>query len=214
MDIREDREPHIATERARSISGSQHEMGIFTRPWRRPWRPGVRLTLFKVNMSKDRGSRTMAPRIDAKPRRFRLNRTRRGLSTAEIVSQSAGRDGSKIENGKRSNLFPFELLTRRAAGAELVFNSHLTSARPPPNDEVQDARPEAGRQLFIDFSPCWSRRIPGGSTLSDSFETGGSHIQFFLVPSVVRRGRDDFPQARASGSGPCLGTPGGMGRNR
>src|SRR2546428_13923488 len=61
MDIREDREPHIATERARSISGSQHEMGIFTRPWRRPWSPGVRLTLFKVNMSKDRGSRTMAP---------------------------------------------------------------------------------------------------------------------------------------------------------
>jgi len=37
MDIREDREPHIATERARSISGSQHEMRIFTRPWRRPW---------------------------------------------------------------------------------------------------------------------------------------------------------------------------------
>jgi len=60
-------------------------------------------------------------RTVAKPRRFRLNRTRRGLSTAEIVSQSAGRDGSKIENGKRSNLFPFELLTRRAAGAELVF---------------------------------------------------------------------------------------------
>src|SRR5712692_9756293 len=47
-------------------------------------------------------------RTVAKPRRFRLNRTRRGLSTAEIVSQSAGRDGSKIENGKRSNLFPFE----------------------------------------------------------------------------------------------------------
>ncbi len=46
-----------------------------------------------------------------------------GLSTAEIVSQSAGRDGSKIENGKRSNLFPFELPTRRAAGAELVFTS-------------------------------------------------------------------------------------------
>src|SRR5881296_168376 len=63
-------------------------------------------------------------RTVAKPRRFRLNRTRRGLSTAEIVSQSAGRDGSKIENGKRSNLFPFELPTRRAAGAELVFNSH------------------------------------------------------------------------------------------
>src|SRR3989449_4622154 len=60
-------------------------------------------------------------RTVAKPRRFRLNRTPRGLSTAEIVSQSAGRDGSKIENGKRSNLFPFELLTRRAAGAELVF---------------------------------------------------------------------------------------------
>src|SRR5881396_1266516 len=60
-------------------------------------------------------------RTVAKPRRFRLNRTRRGLSTAEIVSQSAGRDGSKIENGKRSNLFPFELPTRRAAGAELVF---------------------------------------------------------------------------------------------
>ena len=60
-------------------------------------------------------------RTVAKPRRFRLNRTLQGLSTAEIVSQSAGRDGSKIENGKRSNLFPFELLTRRAAGAELVF---------------------------------------------------------------------------------------------
>src|SRR2546426_3645786 len=63
-----------------------------------------------------RGARTVA-----KPRRFRLNRTRRGLSTAEIVSQSAGRDGSKIKNGKRSKLFPFELPTRRAAGAELVF---------------------------------------------------------------------------------------------
>ena len=50
-------------------------------------------------------------RTVAKPRRFRLNRTPRGLSTAEIVSQSAGRDGSKIENGKRSNLFPFELQT-------------------------------------------------------------------------------------------------------
>ena len=66
-------------------------------------------------------------RTVAKPRRFRLNRTRRGLSTAEIVSQSAGRDGSKIENGKRSNLFPFELPTRRAAGAELVFLSSLAS---------------------------------------------------------------------------------------
>src|SRR3989442_95156 len=62
-------------------------------------------------------------RTVAKPRRFLLNRTPRGLSTAEIVSQSAGRDGSKIENGKRSNLFPFELPTRRAAGAELVFPS-------------------------------------------------------------------------------------------
>src|SRR2546428_3003580 len=65
-----------------------------------------------------RGARTVA-----KPRRVRLNRTRRGLSTAEIVLQSAGRAGSKIENGKRSNLFPFELPTRRAAGAELVFPS-------------------------------------------------------------------------------------------
>jgi hypothetical protein len=70
-------------------------------------------------------------RTVAKPRRFRLNRTPRGLSTAEIVSQSAGRDGSKIENGKRSNLFPFELPTRRAAGAELVFPySCADSSRP------------------------------------------------------------------------------------
>jgi hypothetical protein len=64
---------------------------------------------------------TRYARIVAKPPRSPSNRTRRGLSTAEIVSQSAGRDGSKIENGKRSNLFPFELPTRRAAGAELVF---------------------------------------------------------------------------------------------
>src|SRR2546427_1810253 len=68
-------------------------------------------------------------RTVAKPRRFHLNRTPRGLSTAEIVSQSAGRDGSKIENGKRSNLFPFELPTRRAAGAELVFPSHRSFER-------------------------------------------------------------------------------------
>ena len=34
-------------------------------------------------------------RTVAKPRRSRSNRTRQGLSTAEIVSQSAGRDGSK-----------------------------------------------------------------------------------------------------------------------
>src|SRR5438552_17002544 len=38
---------------------------------------------------------TRYARIVAKPRRSRSNRTRQGLSTAEIVSQSAGRDGSK-----------------------------------------------------------------------------------------------------------------------
>ena len=36
-------------------------------------------------------------RIVAKPPRSRSNRTRQGLSTAEIVSQSAGRDGSSQE---------------------------------------------------------------------------------------------------------------------
>src|SRR2546428_414390 len=36
VDVRKDRESHNATERARSISGSQHEMRIFTSPWRRP----------------------------------------------------------------------------------------------------------------------------------------------------------------------------------
>ena len=40
---------------------------------------------------------TRCARTVAKPRRFRLNRTPRGLSTAEIVSQSAGRDGSSQE---------------------------------------------------------------------------------------------------------------------
>src|SRR3989442_11215831 len=201
MDIREDREPHIATERARSISGSQHEMrispghgGVLGGPasgkpclrltCRRTedlgrWSPGLTPRGVVINFGrwaplpvnprygavvhsfKSRGPsrRVVRPtkgrtvgsewtkteaadeaeaaattvarvkclmrcaRTVAKPRRFRLNRTRRGLSTAEIVSQSAGRDGSKIENGTRSNLFPFELLTRRAAGAELVFNS-------------------------------------------------------------------------------------------
>jgi len=68
----------------------------------------------------------------------------------------------------------------------------------PLDDETQGGRPEAGRQLFIDFSPCWSRRIPGGATFSDPLETGGSRAQFFLVPDLVRRGRDDLPQARAS----------------
>src|SRR3989442_12180559 len=38
---------------------------------------------------------TRCARIVAKPPRSRSNRTRQGLSTAEIVSQSAGRDGSK-----------------------------------------------------------------------------------------------------------------------
>src|SRR3989454_2897418 len=37
---------------------------------------------------------TRCARIVAKPPRSRSNRTRQGLSTAEIVSQSAGRDGS------------------------------------------------------------------------------------------------------------------------
>src|SRR5438876_12416867 len=37
---------------------------------------------------------TRYARIVAKPPRSRSNRTRQGLSTAEIVSQSAGRDGS------------------------------------------------------------------------------------------------------------------------
>src|SRR2546422_4230439 len=40
---------------------------------------------------------TRCARIVAKPPRSRSNRTRQGLSTAEIVSQSAGRDGSKQE---------------------------------------------------------------------------------------------------------------------
>src|SRR3989454_9491381 len=40
---------------------------------------------------------TRCARIVAKPPRSRSNRTRQGLSTAEIVSQSAGRDGSKSE---------------------------------------------------------------------------------------------------------------------
>src|SRR2546426_12547525 len=38
---------------------------------------------------------TRCARIVAKPPRSRSNRTRQGLSTAEIVSQSAGRDGFK-----------------------------------------------------------------------------------------------------------------------
>src|SRR3989442_5714401 len=40
---------------------------------------------------------TRCARIVAKPPRSRSNRTRQGLSTAEIVSQSAGRDGSSQE---------------------------------------------------------------------------------------------------------------------
>jgi len=40
---------------------------------------------------------TRCARTVAKPRRFRLSRTPRGPSTAEIVSQSAGRDGSSQE---------------------------------------------------------------------------------------------------------------------
>src|SRR6266508_1972709 len=66
---------------------------------------------------------TRCARTAAKPPRSRSNRTRPDPSTAEIVSQSAGRDGSRSRTAQRSNLFPFELPTRRAAGAELVFPS-------------------------------------------------------------------------------------------
>src|SRR2546422_11623338 len=69
-------------------------------------------------------------RTVAKPRRFRLNRTLRGLSTAEIVSQSAGRDGSKIENGKRSNLFrsSSQPAVRLARSSFLLLNRSFETA--------------------------------------------------------------------------------------
>src|SRR2546425_1687332 len=122
-------------------------------------------------------------RTVAKPRRFRLNRTPRGLSTAEIVSQSAGRDGSKIENGKRSNLFPFELPTRRAAGAELVFTSqslvrkserldscvamiYLQEVVEPRSRGVPRARQERAARARIRRSRCL--RISGGPSHSRS----------------------------------------------
>src|SRR3989454_2766798 len=72
VDVRKDRESHSATERARSIPGSQHEMRILPRPWS-GLEPCVWLTLFKVNISKDRGTKTMATPIDAPgiPHQFR-----------------------------------------------------------------------------------------------------------------------------------------------
>src|SRR5437773_48971 len=53
---------------------------------------------------------TRCARTVAKPRRSRLSRTLRGPSTAEIVSQSAGRDGSSQERQQSvRTLFRFEL---------------------------------------------------------------------------------------------------------
>src|SRR5205823_8657342 len=69
---------------------------------------------------------TRCARTVAKPRRSRLSRTLRGPSTAEIVSQSAGRDGSKSGTAaERSNPFPFELqpVMRLARSSTFSFPS-------------------------------------------------------------------------------------------
>src|SRR6266581_6285169 len=73
---------------------------------------------------------TRCARTAAKPPRSRSNRTRPDPSTAEIVSQSAGRDGSKSITAAFEP-FSFELPTRRAAGAELVFPYPDLSRRSP-----------------------------------------------------------------------------------
>src|SRR5438128_10752304 len=76
---------------------------------------------------------TRYARIVAKPPRSRSNRTRQGLSTAEIVSQSAGRDGSKsitppiVRTSVRSRTQPSVRLAAR-------FSFLLGWRKPASND--------------------------------------------------------------------------------
>src|SRR5437879_11771326 len=60
-------------------------------------RPPPRPTLFPYTTLFRSKCTTRCARMVAKPPRSRSNRPRQGLSTAEIVSQSAGRDGSSQE---------------------------------------------------------------------------------------------------------------------
>src|SRR5437879_11198185 len=66
-------------------------------------RPPPRPTLFPYTTLFRSKCTTRCARIVAKPPRSRSNRTRQGLSTAEIVSQSAGRDGSRDRKSTRLN---------------------------------------------------------------------------------------------------------------
>src|SRR3989454_8753808 len=67
---------------------------------------------------------TRYARIVAKPPRSRSNRTRQGLSTAEIVSQSAGRDGSSQElQSSRRTVFrsSYQPAVRRARSSSFFL---------------------------------------------------------------------------------------------
>ena len=73
---------------------------------------------------------TRCVRTVAKPRRSRLSRTPRGPSTAEIVSQSAGRDGSKSKTAQCVRTL-FRSSSNRSCGwrgAQLFYSSRSTSS--------------------------------------------------------------------------------------
>src|SRR5436309_1077479 len=82
---------------------------------------------------------TRYARIVAKPPRSRSNRTRQGLSTAEIVSQSAGRDGSK------SITAAFEPYSVRAPNPPCGWRGARFSLSPRADAVVDRSRIPAGR---------------------------------------------------------------------
>ncbi len=91
-------------------------------------------------------------RTVAKPRRSRLNRTRRGPSIAAIVSQSAGRDGSSQER-QQSVRTLFRSSSTRSCGWRgalvLLFLSvrESTQHRRSPRPRSGDGRLVAGCSL-------------------------------------------------------------------
>jgi hypothetical protein len=92
---------------------------------------------------------TRCARTVAKPRRSRLNRTRRGPSIAAIVSQSAGRDGSSQER-QQSVRTLFRSSSTRSCGwrGAPVFHSHpirgSTRRRRPPHPRSGPPIPDVG----------------------------------------------------------------------
>jgi len=95
---------------------------------------------------------TRCARTVAKPRRSRLNRTRRGPSIAAIVSQSAGRDGSSQERQQSvRTLFRFELhpVMRLARSSRFSFPSDQRIDSTSAASAARIRTWAAGRRIFL-----------------------------------------------------------------